>query len=324
MIRGSFDEVTATEAMGWAFAPGRAEPVLVQAVLNQEILGEALADRHRPDLADAGFGNGNAGFAIKFFRPIDAQYLPFISVKLNGGDAELPRAPMMGFKDFFTSLNHAKPYSGRHRSLIGGLWTDRTDAAALLQGKLRVSTLSPEAAPSLEKLVHYGYMTIENDHPPLNTWQQELHPTSEAFASEPTMRPLLNAILEDEPLVAATQWFTDDEPDFGQASARTPSPSPGECLEVIIAFNEGVSLDVVRNSHAMPEFTTTGKSRWLVLAASNGSQAETMGLLDNSPLSPGKMAIMSPGCIYRLRCDSGAMALRLVLVPLRGRTAKIL
>ena len=181
MIRGSFDKVTTTEAMGWAFAPGRAESVLVQAVLNQEILGEALADRHHPDLAAAGFGNGNAGFAIKFFRTIDAQYLPFISVKLNGGDAELPRAPLMGFKDFFTSLNRAKPYSGRHRSLIGGLWTDRTDATALLQGKLRTGALSPKAAPIIEKLVYYGLAAIESDHVPLNTWQQELHPTRPSF-----------------------------------------------------------------------------------------------------------------------------------------------
>ncbi len=42
--------------MAGHFLPFLNEPVLVQAVLNQEIIGEALAENHRPDLAAAGFG----------------------------------------------------------------------------------------------------------------------------------------------------------------------------------------------------------------------------------------------------------------------------
>src|SRR5271166_5688001 len=43
MVRGSVDVITGTEVRGWAFAAGRWAPVLVQAVLNHEILGERFA-----------------------------------------------------------------------------------------------------------------------------------------------------------------------------------------------------------------------------------------------------------------------------------------
>ena len=321
MIRGSFDVVTPTEALGWAFTPGQTEPVLVQAVLNQEILGEAFADRHRPDLSAAGFGNGKAGFSIKFFRPIDPIYLPFIAIKINGGDAELPRAPVMGFKDFFTSLHLAKPHAGRHRSLTGGLWTDRTDAAALLQGKLRIGAISPEVAPTIEKLVHYGVTVAEIEHAPLSGWQQEQQSTAtNALLNTPAVRDLLSLVFEDVPVVAATHWFTASELDFSQPSIRNPSPSPGECLELVIAFDEGVSLDVVRNSHAMPEFTVSGKSRWITTSAGDPTSSAPVGPLDNEPLAFCKLALVGPGCIYRLRCTAGATAIRLTLVPMRGRT----
>jgi hypothetical protein len=68
MVRGSVDEVMSTEVRGGAFSPGRKEPVLLQAVLNHEILGEASANIHRADLAAAGVGDGNSGYNIKLFR----------------------------------------------------------------------------------------------------------------------------------------------------------------------------------------------------------------------------------------------------------------
>lgn len=323
MIRGSFDVVTSTEALGWAFAPGQPEPVLVQAVLNQEILGEALAERHRPDLAAAGFGNGNAGFSIKFFRPIDPKYLPFISVKVDGGDAELPRAAVLGYKEFFSAVHRARPAAGRHRSLSGGLWTDRTDAAALLQSKMRIGTVRQEVAPVVEKLVHYGLTSLEISPPELTSWRQETAAKAEALVKAGEMAGVLSAVLKDIVLVARADWQSSDEPNYGQPSTRNPSPSPGECLELVLAFDDGVALDVVRASHMLPEFTVTGTSRWVTPAVEQVETAEPMGLLDREALPPGRLTIVGPGTIYRLRCPAGAAALRLMVVPMRGRTVKM-
>ena len=134
-LRGSLDVVTPEYATGWAFCPGSLERVSVQAMLNREIIGEAVANLYRSDLAEVGFGDGNIGFSIAFYRPIDSLYLPFVVVRPEGSDAELPRWTPTGFVEFFKAVYAAYPMTGRPRTIFGGLWTDRTDAAAVLKGK---------------------------------------------------------------------------------------------------------------------------------------------------------------------------------------------
>lgn len=325
MIRGSFDVVKTTEALGWAFSPGQTAPVLVQAVLNQEILGEAVADIHRPDLAGAGFGDGNAGFAIKFFRPIDPVYLPFIAVKVEGGDSELPRSPLLGFKEFLTSAHKAKPAAGRHRSVSGGLWTDRTDANALLQGKLRIGVITDETAPMVEQVVNYGFATLDlAGTPEFSSWRKDLTGNAADFLDSPEILPLLHAVLEDSPMAVKADWFEDDATHFSQPSTANPSPSPGECIELVVSFADGVSLDVIRDSHALPEFTVNGKSRWTAdVTDAATAAASSAGLLDNISLPAGTAALVGPGTIYQIRSEAGAAALRLHVLPVRGRTVEI-
>jgi len=325
MIRGSFDVVTTAEALGWAYAPGQMEPVLVQAVLNQEVVGEALADIHRPDLAAAGVGDGNAGFAIRFFRAIDPLYLPFISVKVEGGDAELPRSPLAGFKEFFNAVHVAFPAAGRHRSLSGGLWTDRTDAASLLQGKTRIGTVPPSAAPVVEQLIHNGAAVVDlAAAPELSTWRSNLAACTGSLLDEPAMLALLRSVLEDNPMAVKADWLEYGETDFTQPTSRNPSPAPGECVELVIAFGEGVTLDVIRGSHKLPEFTLNGKSRWTTPSAGNAaSAAGPMGLLDSLQAATDAVTLVGPGTIYRIRCELGTPALRLVILPARGRTVEV-
>ncbi len=319
MVRGSVDVVTGTEVRGWAFAPGRRESVLVQAVLNHEILGETVADIHRPDLAAAGLGDGNAGYAIKLYRPIDPHYMPFLVVKVDGGDAELPRAPMLGFGEFFTSLYTSYPAAGRSRSVFGGLWTDRTDAAALLRGKREIGTIEAALEPALLSLIREGYVSLPNSIQHEAADIPDIANNIENVLEDSMLFSLLTSVLQDKPLVAGASVCSKNEVNFGQASSRSRSPSPAECIEVIIPVLETVTIDIVRDSHTLPEFNNLGISRWANSFSYDGtSNFEKHGLIDRHLLDVGNVAVMGPGTIYRLRCSSPAQAHRVQCLPERG------
>ncbi len=318
MIRGSVDLVTSTEVHGWAFAPGRHEPVLVQVVLNHEILGESVANINRPDLAAAGMGSGHSGFNVQLFRPIDTLYLPFLMVKVDGGDAELPRAAMLGFSEFFSALFLANMSAGRHRSVLGGLWTDRIDAMAVLRGKLAIGAVSAE--PALSQLIQSGFAVVGLlDTPDRGAWREALAPQAAEMLEDPALLPLLRGALEDNPLAVRADWLRDGESELGQPSAGNPSPFAAECLAVVVAFDNSVVLDVVRNSHMLPEFTTAGVSRWISGSASNGvSLAAAGGMLDRVELEAGQVAVIGPGTLYRVKADEEDSAVLLLCLPQRG------
>ena len=316
MIRGSVDVVTTNDIQGWVYDLGRPAPVRVQAVLNHEIIGEATASIHRADLAAAGLGNGNSGFFIKLFREIDPLYFPFIVVKVDGGDVELPRAPMLGFAEFFTALYAVHPGAGRHRSVFGGLWTDRTDAAAVLRGKLAVDQVSADAAQPIQELIYHGFVVIPlAQAPSLALWRRAAQKTAEKALLTPELFNFLCAVLGDRPLVSNVEFLPEQMP-LAQPSSRNASPSPAECLEIVIPFGEGVTLDVVRDSHKLPEFTPHGVSRWCGAPSSGAS-----GFLDRYEVPPGSVAIIGPGTIFSASQSEGMDSALISCLPMRGRLA---
>jgi len=315
VIRGSVDIITATEVHGWAYGAARREPVMVQAVLNHEILGAAMADIHRADLVAAGFGDGKAGFVIKLFRPVDPFYLPFLRVTTDGGDTELPRAPMLGFAEFFTALYAAHPAVGRTRSVYGGLWTDRTDAAALLRGKLAIGQIPGEVGPVLGALIQDGFALVPLARAP-SSWEGNLAPVAAGLLEDRALLGPLHAVLEDHPLVLKAEWAAGGG--LAQPSARNATPSPTECVEILVPFGEGAQLDVVRQSHRLPEFTPHGGSRWRhEAAAAVGADA----FLDSQGLEAGSVAIMGPGTIFRVRPGEGGAVALIACVPARDTPA---
>jgi hypothetical protein len=325
MIRGSVDIITPTAISGWAYAPGQSEPVLLQAVLNHEILGEAHANIYRPDLHEAGLGDGRSGYAIKLFRPIDPIYLPFIVVKVEGGDTELPRAPLLGFSAFFTALYAEHPAAGRHRSLLGGLWTSRTDAAALLRSKTELGHVPPVAAPVIQQFIYQGFAVSELDDAPMQEgWRRDLPAAIGALLEARGLIAPLRAILEDHPLVVRAEWVEGADNGLVQPSQFNPSPSPAECIEILLAFGDGVSVDLVRDSHLLPEFTPRGVSRWSKTALGDvAAQASAGGLLDRHALVFGAAMLIDPGTLYRVRCPDGAAAIRILCLPSRNYPAKL-
>lgn len=65
-VRGSLDSVAAARIEGWMLSlDDPDEPVLVQVMMDGVAVGQALADRYRPDLHAAGLGNGRHGFVFE-------------------------------------------------------------------------------------------------------------------------------------------------------------------------------------------------------------------------------------------------------------------
>jgi hypothetical protein len=309
-------------ASGWAYEPGSG-PVLMQAVLNNEILGEAVAEADRPDLARVGIGDGRCGFTIDFHRVIDAAYLPFVVVRPEGGDVELPRWSAAGFAEFFRALYQAYPLAGRSRSVFGGLWTDRTDAAAMLRGKLAVGQIDETSADVVGELIKHGVALLAGGE------RVSTRALREATAAEAAalllagarVQALLHAVLEDVPVVFRAGAVAPGANGFVQPSMESGLPLPNECLAVVAPTGgEPVEIDIVRASHDFPEFTRDGFSRWVDARAASGLEAllAEHGMLDRLEVKPGVLALIGPGLLYRLVADAETRAVKLLLTAARA------
>jgi hypothetical protein len=347
-IRGSVDSLTTQAAVGWAFS-GTSEPLVMQALFDGRIIGEAVADQHRADLAAAGFGDGLCGFSMSFYEPIDPAMLAFVSVKPRGGDVELPRTALSGFGDFFRSVHARHPGAGRNRSVFGGLWTDRTDAAQVLAGRIAAGSTSADLAATLGALVNQGFVVLRNALAPavLTAAEAEaldamepgrpvtpegdgralLSALAGVFFREVALRPL-RAALDDNPICYRIVPVRGTEPSFGQASTAEALPSPAECLALVACGrgSAGLTLDVVRGSHTLPEFTSDGRSRWITAGAGAGIEiAIAQGAsVDQVELGPLDLAILGPGTQHRLRVAEEGVGLRAWVTPRRVTPVRFL
>jgi hypothetical protein len=326
--------------MGWAFSPDSREKLTVQALLNHSIIGEAIADLHRPDLAAVGLGDGNCGYHISFYQEIDPVYLPFVVVKLEGGDMDLPRSTLSGYSEFFAALYRQYPVTGRHRSVFGGLWTDRIDAVAVLKGRQEIGMISPDAAAVIPGFLQSGFAIVEvglvqaaaTKSPSGNKRTSNANSAAarsktpdlgEVICATLQSKPvldLLHLILEGPPLALSTGIVEGADEGFRQPSSMEVLPSPAECLSLIIPLDEHpVELDVIRDSHLFPEFSADGKSRWVnpVAAGAIDIALRQHGMIDQYQIAPGSIAIVGPGLMHRVRTEPGTGALRVHCTPSR-------
>lgn len=339
-VRGSLDVVSTVNAMGWAFTADTRKKLTVQAMLNHAIVGEAIADHHRPDLAAVGMGDGNCGFKIEFYQEIDPLYLPFIVVKIEGSDVDLPRASMSGYSEYFSALYRKFPVSSRHRSVFGGLWTDRIDAVSLLKDRIDVGMIDGDAGENLSTFIQDGFVIVDAGAPREAVAKPAAGAKRGDSASPPARRGkipdlteavcgvlqatpvlgLLKPILEGLPLALNTHVIEGSDEGFRQASAMEVLRSPGECVTIIVSLEDkSVDLDIVRDSHLFPEFSAQAESRWVNPAGAVAIDValREQGMVDNHLVPPGSVAIIGPGLIHRARTESGTMALRVHCTPSR-------
>jgi len=319
-IRGSLDVITTTGLAGWAYAPDARDGLTVQALLNHEVIGEAAADQYRPDLAEVGIGDGNCGYRIDFYAPLSPLSLPFVVVKPEGSDVEMPRAAISGYAEFFGAMFRDWPASGRHRSVLGGLWTDRIDAPALLRGRREIAMIAETIADQVETLVNDGLMML-----PLGRPAEEASAARaiERALEAPSVIAALRAVLEDHPLVLRP--VSCEPAPFRQPSGMEALASPAECLALVIPLGgAAVELEVVRDSHKLPEFSADGVSRWSSRTGHEAlAMAEQYGMLDRYALAPDTLAVIGPGLLHRVLAADGGAAIAVALpsraAPLRRR-----
>jgi len=74
-LRGQVDLVSPRVISGWAQNPQNPEaPVCLDIYAGDRLIGQVLANRHRPDLAVAGLGSGRHGFS--FTAPAGSAFAP--------------------------------------------------------------------------------------------------------------------------------------------------------------------------------------------------------------------------------------------------------
>ncbi|MFC7476950.1 hypothetical protein ACFQS7_21465 [Dankookia sp. GCM10030260] len=346
-IRGSIDEVTPLGTSGWVHDDRAGEPLLVQAMINGAVIGETIADVERPDLAAAGLGDGRCGFHIAFGAAIDPSQLAFVSVKPSRGDAELPRTNLTGFVDAFRAMRSRHPGVGWTRSIFGGLWTDRVDARRRLAGRVAIGAVAQEAAGPLGRFIEAGHVLLRGALGPLGLEARAteaaarlpagpLAPrgdldSADLLAALPDLLfgdaalALLRGAFDDNPLVCRVE-LARGITGFAQPSTAEPLPSPTECAAVIVGIGEGrLLLDIVRDSHALPEFTSGGESRWLTGSAATLSLATTAAAsIETVTLGAADLAVVAPGTVYRLRVPEGMTALVALASPNRQTPLRFL
>jgi len=324
MIRGSVDIVTNKRATGWIYSDGQQEPLSVEAVINNEVVGKAVANLLRPDLAAAGLGDGKCGFEIRFNNEVDSLYLPFVQVMLGGTDLELRRWAGAGFRDYFRALYQRYPRAGRSASVYGGLWTDRTDAAALLKGRTDIGVVAPNEANCVARFIQDGVVVLirhmNSAAPPVGKPMNEDRTSAVAdTVFDEGVLKIMRVVLDDNPVAVRADVLDSDEDDFLQMSTIEELPSPAECLGLIFpATEKAIAVDVVRGGHRFPEFLPDGLSRWSHAAALRTASTTLSPDLpvDRHQVPRGSVILIGPGALCRVRAATGS-AFRVLALPAR-------
>jgi hypothetical protein len=315
-IRGAVDEVTSKGAQGWIH--GADGPMTVRAMLDGRVLAKGTADRLRPDLAAAGIGDGRCGFHLTFGEQVDPLHLPFISVKPEAGDVDLPRTGLTGFRDILKAASERKPAAGRPRSVYGNLWIDRTDAPALLKSKLRIGQLPLALAPGLESLIREGAVLMDCEGECAKPGASPAEAAAQ-LVKAPRLVALLRATLEDVPMVVFATGV--EAQGYSQPSTWMDLPAPTECLGLLAAPpNASIKVGVVRDSHTWPEFRQDGQSRWCAPGALPAPAYLAQAVVEPVTVGPNQMLVVGPGAVISIG-EAVPGAFRMLCVPVRAAPA---
>jgi hypothetical protein len=342
VMKGSVDQISSEGSVGWLYAAAHGQKPLVQAFLRHRLIGQAVADLYRPDLEQVGLGDGRHGFDIRFNEPIDHGHLPFITLQPEGFDLTIPAHSGTGFLDIVRHIQADYPTTGRNRSVLGGLWTDRLDAAAVLAGRVAVGTVPAETQTALADLVAHGHVVLHGAMAarPLSDRELDLIDIVHAAPREagrlaPDLRnalsslasfvfnapvtALLRAVFDDHPVAYRLDVLRTAQPGFSQACAIEALPSPAECALLYVAGKPGARLELVRDSHELAEFSQDGKSRWTAQGSSavRDLVVEGGGSIEVVDLELLDMVMVGPGLVHRLVASEEVPVARILVAPRR-------
>lgn len=233
--------------------------------------------------------------------------------------------------------------------MLGGLWTDRLDAPQLMAGRIGVGACAAELQPALQELIRNGHVVLHNVLAPNGVSAKDLsnieiatQPGSLDASGEGKFKAALTgvaALLFRDPIVRLLRAVFDDHPvvyrldrlsgerGFKQVSAVEALPSPAECVAVYVGNPGGtVRIDVMRDSHELPEFSASGQSRWTAAGASELAQfAAEAGLsIESFELDALDVAIVGPGLVHRVVASHEAPVLQAIAAPRRVTPTRFL
>jgi phytanoyl-CoA dioxygenase PhyH len=164
---GHVDRIENGWVFGWAWNDEIPEsPIEIDILVNGRRESTVIANLYRPDLEDAGKGNGRHAFEAAFQARAQAGEQLALSVRFSGTDQDVPGSPQM-----VSPRPQADTESGRaqgvnqlmgptFRSRFGGLWTDLSNAPGVIDGKASLGWISAEEAGLLKRWVEDGFVIL--------------------------------------------------------------------------------------------------------------------------------------------------------------------
>ena len=173
-IIGHIDRCDAERLEGWVFSPAEPERRFsLQIYVGDQLLGETVADRMRPDLAAAGYGGGRCAFTYQMPHFLPKGTPNRIRMRVNESvawmlpDADTNRgADPEPEEEAPGARQQAAGRPPQFISRFGGLWIDRLDWIDLLAAKHRKSEINDDMAVSIFRFVRDGYIVFRNAVPP--------------------------------------------------------------------------------------------------------------------------------------------------------------
>lgn len=351
MISGSIDRLTPDGAVGWIYRADSTAPAKLRAFLDNEVVGETVADLYRPDLHQVGFGDGHCGFDMSFVRSLSVAQLPFLKIKPEAIDLSLSLTEKTIYLDLLHAVLRDAAGAGRNRSVLGGLWTDRTDAAQVLAGRIAVGSCPAELQPMLQELIQNGFVVLHGVLAPKGLQAKDATALSRLsaprlgavgteaesevkdlldtmakllFRESPTR--LLRTVFDDHPVLYRLDTVA-GESAFHQAAVVEALPSPAECMLLYVGVpGSSARIEYIRDSHEMAEFGPQGLSRWTKDGAGElGALAEMQGLsIAEVEVSNLDLVLVSPGLVHRVVGGTDAPVLRGFLAPRRVTPTRFL
>lgn len=348
MFQGSIDKITADGAAGWFYSSLLDTKPNMVAWLDNRVVGQAPVNSYRPDLEKVGFGDGRCGFEIKFAELLSESLLPFVSIRPEGSSLSLPFTHKNLLLDIVASLNSSFPGAGRNRSVIGGLWTDRTDALQILAGRIAIETCTVDVQPQLREFIADGYVVMREIFDAAGL-SDDIMALIESVSVSGGMRSgssdmkkslteiasllygerivaLLRAIFDDHPVIYAIE-LVEQKAEFAQLCSFELFPSPAECVALYVACpGARPRLEAIRDSHELPEFTAAGLSRWTAAGAEDLSliAKDAGSSVIQVEVEQRDVVLVGPGLIHQVpEADRGKL-IRIICAPRRQTPIRFL
>lgn len=158
------DGVSDGRIFGWAWDPTDPTVRLELAVsVDGRRVGSVVADRERPDLREAGIGDGRHGFELTLPSKVADGRRHAVDVHAVDGQP-LANSPWEGWLGAVGAKGNGTAPT-RFRSRFGGLWTDLSNAPALADGKAELGSIDADEHALLSAFIEDGYVILRQAVP---------------------------------------------------------------------------------------------------------------------------------------------------------------